>query len=227
MGPCSLQVYRKGKENCAADAISRMVHLHALQAVSVVKPLWRQEVVNLYATDAQAQEMMARLAIKSLNEHGFSLSQGHIKYNNKVWIADNSALQIKVIAALHSTAIVGHSGTKATYYRVKQLFHWKGMKMDVENFVRQCQIWQQAKHENIHPRGLLQPLPIPQEAWQDLSMDFVEGLPLSENSNSILVIMDRFTKYSNSNALRHPFTAQIVANVFLDQVVKLHGFQNP
>jgi hypothetical protein len=101
------------------------------------------------------------------------------------------------------------------------------MKMDVENFVRQCQIWQQAKHENIHPRGLLQPLPIPQEAWQDLSMDFVEGLPLSENSNSILVIMDRFTKYSNSNALRHPFTAQIVANVFLDQVVKLHGFQNP
>jgi hypothetical protein len=111
--------FSKGKENCAANALSRMVHLQALQAVSEIKPLWLQEVVNSYAIDAQAQEILAKLAVKSPDEQGISLSQGLIRYNNKVWITNNSALQTKVIAALHSSDIGGHSGTKATYYRVK------------------------------------------------------------------------------------------------------------
>lgn len=70
-----------------------------------------------------------------------------------------------LIDALHTSAIGGHSGTKATYYRLKQLFYWKGMKTNVDNFVKQCTICQQAKHENTHPSDLLQPLPIPQGAW--------------------------------------------------------------
>lgn len=78
----------------------------------------------------------------------------------------------------------------ATYHRLKQLFWWKGLKVDVENFVKQCSICQQAKHEHSHPAGLIQPLPIPQGAWQDLSMDFVEGLPVSDGSNAILVVVD-------------------------------------
>jgi hypothetical protein len=77
------------------------------------------------------------LSISSLDEKGFSLHQGLIKYKDKVWIAKNSALQTKVIAALHSSAIGGHSGTKATYHRIKQLFKWKGMKSDVEHYVKQ------------------------------------------------------------------------------------------
>lgn len=167
--------------------------------------------------------MLTKLAIHSPDEHGFSLSQGIIRFKNKVWIANNSALQTRLVAALHSSVIGGHSGSKATYHRVKQLFQWKGMKQDVDTFIKQCQVCQQAKHENIHPGGLLQPLPIPEGAWQDLSMDFVEGLPVSDSSNAILVVVDRLTKYSHFIPLKHPFTAQSVAKSFLDQVVKLHG----
>jgi len=98
------------------------------------------------------------------------------------------------------------------------------MKRDVEEFVKQCQVCQQAKHELTHPAGLLQPLPIPQGAWKDWSMDFIEGLPTSDGSNAILVVVDRFTKYGHFLPIKHPFTAQAIAKVVLDNVVKLHGF---
>lgn len=67
------------------------------------------------------------------------------------------------------------------------------MKHDVQNFVNQCEVFQQTKHEHSHPSSLLQPLPIPKGAWHDISLNFVEGLPLSAGSNIILVVVDRFT----------------------------------
>jgi hypothetical protein len=97
------------------------------------------------------------------------------------------------------------------------------MKVSVTDFVRQCDVCQHAKHLNTHPGGLLQPLPIPTGAWRDITMDFVEGLPLSEGYNVILVVVDRFTKYAHFVPLRHPYSAPLVARVFVDSIVKLHG----
>jgi hypothetical protein len=77
------------------------------------------------------------------------------------------------------------------------MFWWKGLKNDVTQFVGQCQVCQQAKSERVHPPALLQPLPIPTRAWEDVSMDFVEGLPKSEGFNTILVVVDRFSKYAH------------------------------
>jgi hypothetical protein len=81
----------------------------------------------------------------------------------------------------------------------------------------------EAKHLNTLPAGLLQPLHIPQGAWLDISMDFIEGLPKSEGYNVILVIVDRFTKYAHFISIKHPFTAKIIAKAVYDNMVKLHG----
>jgi hypothetical protein len=154
-------VYRKGKENLAADALSRVAHLHTLQAVSVVQPDWVQEVLNSYTTDPRAQQLLQQLAITSPNASGYSLDNGLIRHNDKLWIGQNSAIQTKLISAFHSSALGGHSGSTATYHRMKNHFAWKGMKQAVVEVVRQCAICQHAKHSHQHPAGLLQPLPIP------------------------------------------------------------------
>ena len=164
------------------------------------------------------------MAITSPNAKGYSLDKGVIRFKNKLWVAQNSALQTKIITAFHASAIGGHSGVQATYHRINKLFHWKGLKVAVEDFIKQCQICQQAKHLNTSPAGLLQPLPIPEGAWQDLSMDFIEGLPKSEGYSVIMVVVDRLTKYAHFLPLKHPYTAPVVAKLFLDTVVKLHGF---
>jgi hypothetical protein len=54
-------------------------------------------------------------------------------------------------------------------------------------------------------------------------MDFIEGLPMSDHANVILVVVDRLTKYAHFLPLKHPYTAATVAKVYLDNIVKLHG----
>lgn len=150
--------------------------------------------------------MLQKLAIHSPDQQGFSLEKGLIWHQGKIWIGQNSALQTKLIAACHSSALGGHSGVAPSYYRLKRHFTWKGMKQDVESFVKQ-----QAKHSLNHPLGLLQPLPIPEGVWRDLSMDFVEGLPKSEGYSVIMVVVDRLTKYAHFIPVKHPYTASTIA----------------
>jgi hypothetical protein len=124
---------------------------------------------------------------------------------------------------IHSSAIGGHSGIQVTYHRLKRLFYWHGMKSEVQSFVNQCQVCQRAKHEHCKYPGLLQPLPIPQNSWQDISMDFVEGLPKSNGYSVILVVVDRLTKYAHFLPIKHPYTAHQIAHIFFTNIVKLHG----
>lgn len=97
------------------------------------------------------------------------------------------------------------------------------MKQDIIRYVQSCDVCQKVKSGHSFPGGLLQPLPIPSQIWEDISMDFVEGLPKSEGKDCILVVVDRLTKVGHFVALSHPYSATIVAQLFLDNIYKLHG----
>lgn len=79
------------------------------------------------------------------------------------------------------------------------------------------------KFENKLPPGLLQPLPLPETAWTHITMDFIEGLPKSDNKDVIWVIVDRFTKYAHFVALSHPFTSEHMVDLFKTHFYRLHG----
>ena len=93
----------------------------------------------------------------------------------------------------------------------------------VQQFIQAFDTSQRNKHDTSAPAGLLQPLPISNQVWEDITMDFIEGLPRSKGYNAILVVVDCLTKYAHFVALKHPFTTITVAQYFIQEIVRLHG----
>lgn len=162
---------------------------------------------------------MTRLAINSKAVPNFSLVQGIIIYKNKIWLGTNKELHDKVFAALHTSALGGHSGAPATLHRVKNLFYWPSMKSDILAKVQSCETCQKAKPDRSKYPGLLQPILVPSAAWDVISMDFVEGLPLSGTANAILGVIDKFTKFGHFFPLHiHLLLSQLPESLWIRSI---------
>lgn len=94
----------------------------------------------------------------------------------------------------------------------------------IHDFVASCVICQTHKHSTLSSVGLLQPLPIPNQGWDDINMDFIERLPTLNAINVILVVIDRLSKFAHVIGLKHPFTSVNVAKSFVQEIVKLHWY---
>jgi hypothetical protein len=92
--------------------------------------------------------------------------------------------------------------------------------------VEKCLVCQPKKVETIKNPCLLQPLSIPSQRWEEVSIDFITGLPKSEVKSVIMVIIDRLIKYTHFCALSHPFKDNTVATAFMETIKKLHGSPN-
>jgi hypothetical protein len=176
-----------------------------------------------YSQDPQAQQLLTELAVTGSTDTGFCLKEGVIWYKNRIWLGTFGEAHRAILLAMHSSAIGGHSGIQGTYQRIKKLFFWPHMKKDITSYIKSCIVCQQAKTEKVKLPGRLQPLPIPPDAWHTIGLDFIEGLPKSNKFDTILVVVDMFSKYGHFIPLKHPFTAKIVAQAFLDNVYCRHG----
>lgn len=216
--------YRQGKDNLAADALSRVEGSEVLSmALSVMECDLMKQIQENYEKDSAVMEVIEALKKKQDAKKHFSWTQGTLRRKSKLVIPAVLQLRNTILAWLHESGSGGHSGRDATSQRVKSLFYWKGMNKDIQSYIRSCRVCQQCKHETIASPGLLQPLPIPTAIWSDISMDFIDGVPKSFGKSVILVVVDRLSKSAHFMALSHPYTAATVAQAFLDTVYRLHG----
>jgi hypothetical protein len=188
-----------------------MVHGRVLSkktSLSQSQPIWLQEVVNSYVVDENAQKSLQQLALSNDGAPDYSLKDDVIRFQVRIWIGSNVALKTKLIFAFHASAMGGHSGIQASYHKLMNLFAWTAMKQDVVDYIHYVSMC---------------PLPIPSGPWTDITMNLVEAFPKSNGYTVILVIVNRFTKYSHFIPLKHPFTALVVAQAFFLNVVRLHG----
>jgi hypothetical protein len=217
-------VYKKGVEDSATDALSTdPAPPSQIMVVSTATPQWLTSITDTYDDDAKAKELLEQQAITNGPVGPFTLQQGVIRYKGRIWLANNPSLHKQIFQALHASAMGGHLGFPVTYARIKQLFFWDNMKSNIKEWVQVCATCNQAKPDRSKYPGLLQPLPVPDHAWQWVTKDFIEGLPRSKHHNCILLVVDKFSKYAHFIPLAHPFTALTVSHVFMDHVYKLHA----
>ncbi|XP_054791826.1 isoleucine--tRNA ligase, cytoplasmic-like [Prosopis cineraria] len=216
-------VYHKGCDNAAADALSRRSKGDCLTISMPISPLY-ERVCDSWLLDDHLQQLIRSLETNPFSYPRYTWEHQLLKRKGKLVVGADRGLRESLLQFFQVDGIGGYLGMTPTYKRLASFFYWKGMEKDVRNFVHQCTTCQHFKPELIASPGLLQPLPIPEHIWSELSMDFISGLPKSYSKTTILVVFDRSSKAAHFMALKHPFTAVDVANILMDNVIKLHGF---
>ena len=98
------------------------------------------------------------------------------------------------------------------------------MKREVAKYVSECDICRRVKASHLRPAGVLQPLDIPSWKWEDISMDFIVGLPpTSKGYDSIWVIVDRLTKSTHFIPVKTGYKSHQYAELYIARIVSLHG----
>ena len=110
------------------------------------------------------------------------------------------------------------------YHTIKENYWWSSIKRDIAKFISRCLVCQQVKAKHRKPLETLQPLPIPKQKWEHITMDFVVGLPCTRiGYNVIWVIMDRLTKSAHFLVIHNNFSLDRLARLYINEIVKLHG----
>ena len=214
-------IYRPGHDNIVADALSRCHNNSALTVIHVASMGIWDDIRQASKSDDYVQHIKSQ--VNSPSNINFRWRDELLFYKGRVVIPNNELLRSQLLYELHNSKMGGHSGVIRTYQRLRQQFYRPSMIKTVREYVKKCDICQRAKHDTSSPSGLLQPLPIPDKVWEDISMDFIEGLPCSFGKDTIMVVVDRLSKFAHFTPLTHPFTAKLVTEKFVDSIVRLHG----
>lgn len=141
----------------------------------------------------------------------WTYNDGVIFYKSRIYLHSQCTLIPAIMEEMHG---ISHEGFDKTRYRIRQVLYWKKMAATIKQFIRSCSTCQRHKTETVAPTGLLSPLPIPMRVWEDISMDFIEGLPKSEGKTVIYVVVDRLSNYAHFISLTRPYTTSQVAKQF-------------
>ena len=140
-----------------------------------------------------------------------------------MYVPDFAGLRRELIKECHDTQWAGHPGGHRTYALLERAYYWPKLREQVDNYVKTCIICQQDKVLRAKAFGLLEPLPVPQKPFESVSMDFISTLPKVGEYTSILVVVDRFSKYAIFIPAPVNCTAEETAYLFMKNVVKYFG----
>jgi hypothetical protein len=211
--------YHPGKANTVADALSRKgqvnnitTHLMSQELCSEMEQLNLGMLNNMEATVMEVESSLEQeiheghesdekiKEIKTLISLGKAPDftedeQGTVWFKKRICVPKIEHLRQLILKEAHDSAYSIHHGSKKMYQDLKEKYWWYGLKRDVATHVALCDVCQRFKAEHQRPAGLLQPIKVPEWKWEEISMDFIVGLPRTRDGyDSIWVIVDRLTK---------------------------------
>jgi hypothetical protein len=239
--------YVEGKENIVADGLSRRVdHQHSSQLLSTIRwegassaasslPQSQPQSHQLSAAtsllcdihDAYQQDPAYVKALKQRHTRSdlLQVRGGYLYYaGERLYVPASTELKTRILHECHDSPTSGHLGKDKTIEQVKRRFYWPGMDAEIARYVTSCDACQRNKPSQQATMGLLQPLPIPDRPWQQVSMDLITQLPRSSSGkDAIVVFVDKLTKMVHYEATTTTVSAPQLAALFFRSVVRHHG----
>jgi len=172
---------------------------------------------------AQATQELQKSSTRSLQSVEWSERDGLLYYHGCIYIPDTSDLCHRIVSLCHDTKVAGHLGRFKTLELVSRSYWWPNMLWYVGMYVSHCDLCLHTKIQHRLPNGELQPLPISDERWDAISVDFISELPELGRYDSIVVAADSVGKRSHFVKTVTTITAAGAANLYLRNIWKLHG----
>ncbi|GJP63604.1 hypothetical protein CLOP_g20677 [Closterium sp. NIES-67] len=146
------------------------------------------------------------------------------KGSTKIWVPNYPPLRQLLLEEYHDVLYAGHFGSNKTLTGIAKHYYWPHMADDVQKFVTSCDTCQRMKSSKQKKAGLLQPLPVPEQPWHVVSLDFITGLPpTSSGHDAILVVIDKFSKMGHFIPTHTTARTEETAQLFVRHIISQHG----
>ncbi|CAI7879496.1 unnamed protein product [Closterium sp. NIES-54] len=153
-------------------------------------------------------------------DHDVALRKG----STKIWVPNYPPLRQLLLEEFHDVLYAGHFGSNKTLAGIAKVYYWPHMANDVQKFVTSCDTYQRMKSSKQKKAGLLQPLPVPEQPWQVVSLDFITGLPpTNAGHDAILVVIDKFSEMGHFIPTHTTARTEETAQLFLKHIISQHG----
>jgi hypothetical protein len=240
--------YHLGKANVMVDALSRKTFCHCLTLRAPHTTLCQEmERLNLgiiqqgTLTNLKLESVLLQRIIDSQRtnkgmkyirekmEAGKAncfrkANQGVIWFKDRIVVPKDVEVRPQILHEAHLSRYSIHPGSTKMYQDLKQHYWWTKMKIEIARYVAKCDPCRRVKAIYMKADGPLQPLPIPTWKWDDISMDFIVGLPkIAKGIDSIWVIIDRLTKTTHFLPVKVKYTVATYAKLYIARILSLHG----
>jgi len=180
---------------------------------------------QLQSTDAALEELLQRS--RDAGEDTWVKDNDLWYFQEKLYVPGDVALHARLMRIHHDDELAGHFGRDKTEALLKRKYWWPTLPKDVAEYVGSCQTCQYMKPRRHRPYGEAQALRMPNRAWEEITMDFITDLPpcrvRGQRVDSILVIVDRFTKMNLYVPTTKTCTSVDLAIILRDEVVRRYG----
>ena len=204
------------------------------EATKPAKAILEEEAMSLdqlfdrgYERDpilSRVLELLARGAnyLKDLTIADCSIVNGKLHYRGLLYVPNYHALYLRLCKRHYDTPVAGHLGIGNTYELLHCAYYWPNMQSFVRKYVRHCHVCKQSKGSRFKKQGVLQPLSVPKQRWQNISIDLVTGILEVQRCDAILTVVDRLSKERHYIETTKKLNAEGLASLFLKHVWKHH-----
>jgi hypothetical protein len=240
--------YHPEKANVVADALSRRASYHCLTVRTPdttlchemeklnlgmiqhrtltqlkLESVLLQRIIDAQRTDMGMKHIHEKIEAGKANCFRKD-DQGIIWFNDRIVVPEDAEVCQQILDEAHLSRYSIHPGSTKMYQDLKQHYWWTKMKIEIARYVARCDTCRRVKAVHMKTVGPLPSLPIPTWKWEDISMDFIVGLPkTAKGFDSIWVIIDRLTKIVHFLPVKTKYPVVAYAELYIARILSLHG----